>query len=86
MREAFRCVQRSRETTPEFSSPLALLGTVPMHDLHFVSRFPQPLLYILRDHYRAVLPARASEADGEVALALANVVWQQDKSAIQRCG
>src|ERR1039458_7238363 len=54
-----------------------LLRAVPMHHLHFVSRFPQPLAYIFGDHHRAVLSAGASEADGQVTLALANVVRQQ---------
>src|SRR5260370_14468338 len=54
-----------------------LLRTVPMRDLHFVSRFPQPLADIFGDHHRAVLSARTSEADGQVALSLANVVRQQ---------
>src|SRR5208282_1605893 len=65
------------EPRPHTTSAARPLRTVPMHDLHFVSRFPQPFAYILGDHHRAVLSAGASEADGQVALALADVVRQQ---------
>ena len=65
------------EPRPSTTSAGHLLRTVPMHDLHFVSRLPQPLVHILGDHHRAMLPPGASEADGQVALALANVVRQQ---------
>src|ERR1700687_1701974 len=65
------------EPRPHTTQPLALLRTVPMRDLHFVSRFPQPLADIFGDHHRAVLSAGTSEADGQVALSLANVVRQQ---------
>jgi hypothetical protein len=48
-----------------------------MRNLHFVSRFSQSLADIFGDHYRAMLSAGASEADRQVALALANVVREQ---------
>ena len=50
--------------------------TVPMHDFHFVSSLPQPLVYVLGDHHRAMLSAGASETDGQVTLAFANIVGQ----------
>src|SRR5450755_4062686 len=53
------------------------LRTVPMHDLHFVSRFAQPLVDICGDHHRAMLTAGTPKADSQIALALANVVRQQ---------
>src|SRR5208282_6829283 len=56
---------------------LDLSGAVPVHNFDFVACFQQSLADIFGNHHRAMLSARASEADGQVALALANVVRQQ---------
>src|SRR5208337_2370141 len=48
-----------------------------MHNLHAVSSFVQAFAHFFGDHYRAVLAARASEADREVALAFVNIVRQK---------
>src|SRR5580698_4934810 len=54
-----------------------LLGAIAMDDFYFVSGFAQALVYVFGDHDGAMLSAGASETDGEVALAFANVVWQK---------
>jgi len=48
-----------------------------MDDLDFVTRLAQPLADVFGDHDGAVLPARAPEANRQVALALTDVVRQQ---------
>src|SRR5579885_1344502 len=51
--------------------------TVPVHNLDPVPRLAQQLAHVLGDHDRAMLPAGATEADGEVALPFAHVVGQK---------
>src|SRR5690242_7105033 len=54
-----------------------LFRAVPMGDFDFISRSCQLFLDLFGDHHRAVLPAGAAEADGQVALSFADVVRQQ---------
>ena len=54
-----------------------LLRHIPVRDLDFVRGLAQPLAYFFRDHHRAVLPAGAAEADGQIALPFADVVRQK---------
>jgi hypothetical protein len=51
-----------------------LLRHIPMPDLHFVSRFMQAFADVLCDHHRPVLPAGAAKGDGEITLALIDVM------------
>src|ERR1700733_11987272 len=55
----------------------SLPRAVAMHNLLLVSCPAQLLSHVFRDHHRAMLAAGATEADGQVALALANVVGEQ---------
>ena len=55
----------------------SLSGAIPVYDFHFVSCAAQPLADIFGNHHRAVLTPGTTETDGEVALALMNVVGQQ---------
>src|ERR1700678_3373234 len=48
-----------------------------MHNLHFVPRFSQPAVHVFCDHHGTMLSSGATEADGQIALALANVMRQQ---------
>src|SRR5581483_8512914 len=54
-----------------------LSRAVPVHDLDAVIGAAEALGDILGDHYRAVLAAGATERDGQVALAFADVVRDQ---------
>src|SRR5438067_2247323 len=53
------------------------LSRVAMGHGHVVFRLGQPLANFLSDHHRAMAPAGASEANGEITLAFADVVRQQ---------
>jgi hypothetical protein len=48
-----------------------------VHDLDAVSRLPEVLAYLFRDHYRAMLTTGAAEANRQIALAFVDVVGQQ---------
>src|SRR5271166_5686848 len=50
---------------------------IAMHDFHFVSCSAQPLAHVFGNHDGTMLPAGATEADGQVALAFVNVVGEQ---------
>src|ERR1700674_931520 len=51
--------------------------TVAVHDLDPVSRLPEVLAYVFRDHHRAMLTTSAAEANRQIALAFVDVVGQQ---------
>jgi rubrerythrin len=48
-----------------------------VHNLDAVSRLPEVLAYLFRDHDRAMLSTRAAEANRQIALAFVDVVGQQ---------
>src|SRR5712692_8030126 len=48
-----------------------------MHYLDFVGSLAQPLADLFGDHHRAMLPARTSEADGQIALPFPDIMRQQ---------
>ena len=51
---------------------------VAMHDLHPVPSSSEDLAEFFGHHDGAMLPSRATEGDGQVALALVNKVRQQE--------
>src|SRR6202049_2115097 len=73
---AFEFPQPPSNPSPANSVP-ELLRTGAVHDLDPVSRLPEVLAYLFRDHYRAMLTTRAAEADRQIALAFVDVVGQQ---------
>src|SRR5262252_3383132 len=48
-----------------------------MNHLHAISCFAQKFLHLFANQHRAVLATRTPEPDGQIALALAYVVWNQ---------
>src|SRR5271167_3599630 len=62
---------------PRVPRSRSLPRTIAVNRLHFVSGPAQPLSHVFGNHDGAMLPASATEADREVALALVNVVRQQ---------
>src|SRR5438046_9633863 len=67
------CVHR-RSNTRWCGVLVRLLIDIAVHDFGGKSALRQQLLHRLREHYRALFPAGASEADGQITFSLAAVM------------
>jgi hypothetical protein len=52
-------------------------GQIAMADLGAVAGVSQVFINLLGDHHRAMMAARASESDRQIALPFANIMRQQ---------
>src|ERR1039458_5870682 len=59
---------------------------VPVYHLHVVARLGKPLLDLFGNQHRTVFASGATKRNGEVALALANVVRDQVHQQLRYAG